>query len=435
MPRPQPPFHRRILPWLFFIVFLALAPSILLYTAGYRYNPKKGQLERNGTLIIDSTPSGGRVWIDDQDTKDTTPVTFQNITPGWHTVRVVRNGYLPWQKTLEVRAEQVTFANQIWLWKNPTPSLVLQGPIKRVASDTAREQLAFVEQIPASTALYYWSPSGVLSPPQLVLGATQDRTLTMHWRDDGRALFLTDAADQTRAWVSTPSLATGTLDLLPPALYSWSGNFLQGFAPHTRIQINPQTGIINKSTLPQGVLAQTDELRLEQATSSEHLITTRFFQTRALELPAGHWMLGEWKKPELLLQDGTHWLSVDPSADQPIADQLVGDDPRWLPGVTTPIALFLNEREAWLWQLGSSPVLLWRQSDPLVQIAWHRSGNNIFIADAHHLFAVELDSRNGRLVTPLATFDQINDFTIINKTIYLAATKDGKQGLWKMDIE
>ncbi len=435
MPPPRPPFHRRLLPWLFFIVFLGLAPALILYTAGYRYNTKKGLLERNGTLIIDSTPRGANVWIDDQDTKETTPVTFQNMAPGWHSIRVVRNGYLAWQKKLEVSAEQVTFANQIWFWKNASSTFLQKGPIAVVTSDPAREQLALIEQTVSSTTLRYWSPpSGIQSFPQELHGRSAE-ALTIDWRDDSRALLIEDLTDQTRAWVSIPRLTTSTLNQLPPALYTWSGSTLLGFADHTRLRVDPATGTVTKDPLPSSVLASTDEARLEQTTSSERLITTRFFQTRALELPSGHWMIDEWQKPFLLLRDGIRWLSINPSESQPFVDQLSGDHPRWLINAPVPTALFLNDREAWMWALGSTPVLLWRQSDPLVQIAWHRSGHSIFLADQHHLFALELDNRDGRLVTPLATFDHINDFAIVNKSIYVAGTKDTQKGLWRLDVE
>src|SRR5689334_14530175 len=118
------PFHRRIIPWLYVFIFLGLAPILIFYTAGYRYNPKKNALEKNGSLIIDSIPAGAQVYLDGQATGDTTPVTIQNVTPGLHAIRVERPGDIAWQKNLEVHAEQVTFANKIWLWHLTEPMFV-----------------------------------------------------------------------------------------------------------------------------------------------------------------------------------------------------------------------------------------------------------------------------------------------------------------------
>ena len=76
----RPPFHRRILPWIFTIIFFVAAPALVFYTAGYRWNPKKEKIERNGTLIIDSTPADARVYLNGRDTGETTPISFTSTT-------------------------------------------------------------------------------------------------------------------------------------------------------------------------------------------------------------------------------------------------------------------------------------------------------------------------------------------------------------------
>ena len=137
----RPPFLRQILPWIYVLVFLLVAPILIFYTAGYRYNPKKGVIERNGTLIVDTTPAGAEVFIDDVDTHERTPISFQNMAPGWHHVRVVVPGYSGWEKYLEVRAERVTFANNIWLWRKNEPGMVLPGQFERAENDPVRDKL------------------------------------------------------------------------------------------------------------------------------------------------------------------------------------------------------------------------------------------------------------------------------------------------------
>jgi hypothetical protein len=113
MPRRAIPIHRQILLWLYVALFVFLAPLLIFYTAGYRYNIKKGQIERSSTLIVDSFPKGATVRIDERATQETTPITFQNMAPGWHRLDLEKEGYLPWSKNLELRAERVSFANRI----------------------------------------------------------------------------------------------------------------------------------------------------------------------------------------------------------------------------------------------------------------------------------------------------------------------------------
>lgn len=117
----SPPFHRRIVPWIFAAVFLAAAPVLVFYTAGYRWNPKKEKVERNGTLIIGTRPTGARIFLNGNDKGETTPVTIQNIRPGSYNIRVQKDGYHPWEKMMDIQAERVTFANDIPLFKISEP--------------------------------------------------------------------------------------------------------------------------------------------------------------------------------------------------------------------------------------------------------------------------------------------------------------------------
>lgn len=136
----SPPFHRRILPWIFAAAFLASAPVLVFYTAGYRWNPKKEKVERNGTLIIDSTPTGASISLNGKQTLEQTPVTIQNLRPGMYSIRVEKPSYLPWEKTLEVESSLVAFATDIWLWKKGDPT-VFPSPTTTFTSFRQEEQL------------------------------------------------------------------------------------------------------------------------------------------------------------------------------------------------------------------------------------------------------------------------------------------------------
>jgi hypothetical protein len=56
-----------------------------------------------GRLLIRSTPAGARVVLDGRDVGET-PVTVRDVARGAHTVRVVRDGYVPGQRRVIVSA-------------------------------------------------------------------------------------------------------------------------------------------------------------------------------------------------------------------------------------------------------------------------------------------------------------------------------------------
>jgi hypothetical protein len=148
-----PPFHRRILPWIFAISFVAMAPAVVFYTSGYRFDPKKGQVERNGTIIIDSTPKGATIEIDGRVYKEVTPVTLQDVTPGSHHFKITKDGYRSWEKNLTIQAEYVTFANQIHLLRNTQAALLAEAPEQQLFSAPDEQTVLAVEHATTSKLL------------------------------------------------------------------------------------------------------------------------------------------------------------------------------------------------------------------------------------------------------------------------------------------
>jgi hypothetical protein len=429
-----PPLHRRILPWLFFLIFLAVAPALLLYTAGYRYNPKKNQLERNGTLIIDSTPSGAIVFIDGENTGETSPVTIQNVVPGWHKIGLQKPGFHPWEKTIEIRPEQVSFANDIWLWRESAPHLVLKGNFERASANPLQDTLALIERSTSTARLLYWSPDQSSSSVHTIPASIQQFS-PLRWNARGDAVLGGGLSSNTETWWSK-SDTRSSVDRLPNAIYHWLDQEAIGSDGHTQFILDTRTGRFMQTPFLPPTISTSNNLSLKtDATSSGQLLVERSIRTRALALPKGNWNFGDVRPPYILLNDKNNWLAVNPRIDQPYRGEVEGDYPRWFQEARNPAALFLNFRELWLWTMGGTPQFLWRQSEPLVQTTWHRSGHYLFLADETHLSALSLNDRYGRTVTSLASFDQIFDIGILNRDIYIAGTKDGERGLWKLSVE
>jgi len=59
-------------------------------------------VESGGTLNVNSTPNGANIIIDGVDTKQVTPMTFNNLSAGEHTVTVFKEGYSTTEETIVV---------------------------------------------------------------------------------------------------------------------------------------------------------------------------------------------------------------------------------------------------------------------------------------------------------------------------------------------
>jgi WD40 repeat protein len=132
------------------VFFLVFAVSAIYYARGYRYNFDAGRLEKTGLILLNSRPDGARVTVNGKDLGDKTPSRADALLPGRHEVTVERDGYRVWQKSLQVRAERVTFARYIVLIpKNLTT--------RRVATDQTIDSLRVS---PDGSRLFYLTGGG-----------------------------------------------------------------------------------------------------------------------------------------------------------------------------------------------------------------------------------------------------------------------------------
>lgn len=93
---------------LLIVVFLVLAPLIVLYLSGTRFNLTSRDTEATGILVAKSNPSGAQVFIDGEE-KDKTESTIRFLNRGDYNVRLTKDGYFPWSKRLAVESNKVTY--------------------------------------------------------------------------------------------------------------------------------------------------------------------------------------------------------------------------------------------------------------------------------------------------------------------------------------
>ncbi|MFA4954496.1 MAG: PEGA domain-containing protein [Patescibacteria group bacterium] len=427
-PIPKAPFHRRILPVIFVIVFITVAPVVLFYTAGYRWNPKKGKVERNGTVIIDSTPTNASISIDGQISKDRTPVTFQEIVPGSHHFSVSLDGYFPWSKALDVYAERVTFANSIILWKRLAPQFILATTSTFMSSAQTGSSLLTGED--ARQITIYDSSAG--QTRSLKLTDDMARPELVSWTDNGRYALV--EAGQTN-WL-IDSFGRQEALKLPPGFYRFVGSQIVGTEKNSLLNINLSDFSLKREIMSGGVSDKSESSELITATGTHDLIYVAQNRPReGLVLQPGNWRYWSTARDHVLLRDGNRWMALQANKKPPEYHTAIGALPMSLLIQRETHYLLVNDTELWLWNPLQDPELIFRQSDKILGAAWHRTGNDVFFATAKSVYALNLDTRDGRSLTDLADFDLIRGFAQNNDKLLILGTKNGEQGLWQVDYE
>ena len=73
---------------------------------------KKGKpAPATGSIQVNSTPTGAHVYLDGNDTGRTTDTTLTDVSPGSHTVKLVKEGYEDYQSVISITAGQTTTVN------------------------------------------------------------------------------------------------------------------------------------------------------------------------------------------------------------------------------------------------------------------------------------------------------------------------------------
>jgi len=152
------------------LAFIILVPSIVYYSEGYRLIFESGNkvlVVKTGGISVKTYPSGASVFIDGKLSKKTNLLMDQafitDLLPKSYKVLVTRDGYLPWEKTLIVKEQDVTSAKNILFIKNkiefgnvfdllpnqPTTTL----PIKEFLFSPNNSDIAVITKSNTSTAV------------------------------------------------------------------------------------------------------------------------------------------------------------------------------------------------------------------------------------------------------------------------------------------
>jgi len=136
---------RRLVYIFFIIIFLVTVPLIILYTQGYRYNFKRGKVQKTGIFIISSIPKKADIYLNNQLIKNKqTPARIEKLLPADYEIKLAKTGYHDWTKKLQISKNATTFAEDVILWKNIFPTQLSSYPIINWLVSSDQKKVAFI---------------------------------------------------------------------------------------------------------------------------------------------------------------------------------------------------------------------------------------------------------------------------------------------------
>lgn len=185
---------------------------LVLIIQGYRFNRYDGRIEQGGLVQFDSRPSGASVKLDDIQLANRTASKL-TVSAGTHQVTMSRDGYLPWTKTVSVKAGSVLWLNYVRLFPaSPKVSAIASYDGYAGALISPDRKLAAIVSVPTQPVLYIVSLND--DKPQTRKVEITDEALTaaddaasvafslVSWGEDGQYVIMKRTYDGKTEYLS-----------------------------------------------------------------------------------------------------------------------------------------------------------------------------------------------------------------------------------------
>lgn len=131
------------IPTLIFVFLIVATIFVVLYGKGYRFGFDNGvpALSGTGLLVATSDPNGASVFINGHLTTATDNTI--NLAPGTYQVKISKEGYFSWEKTLIVKREVVTKADALLFPSAPKLESITNTGIMNPVLDPSLTKIAY----------------------------------------------------------------------------------------------------------------------------------------------------------------------------------------------------------------------------------------------------------------------------------------------------
>jgi hypothetical protein len=133
------------------VAFFIIAPLVLFYTAGFRYDLAHGQVRETGVLSADALPSDADVYLNNVKLNKKLPIYLPNRAPGTYHIKISRAGYKNWERDITIESKKTTYIKNVVLFKEALPMQIL---------DNFKKQIIDFSSSPSGSYILFTSKDG-----------------------------------------------------------------------------------------------------------------------------------------------------------------------------------------------------------------------------------------------------------------------------------
>lgn len=455
--------YQRLLYISSFGIFIILAPILVLYTAGYRYDFKQQALKKTGVLIVETVPEKATVKLDGT-VRGTTPLRLTQLLPGPIEVTITKDGYHPITQITRIESNQTTFITDKKLFPATLPILVREASSTDSAFSVSPSGSWIVQHIDSpthKTVEAYHVDSETIYPIMSLPRTTIDTLQLMEWSASGEQILIKQKVGSFTAYVIFDTVKRETIELLNITRLNFdqltwhhaSSDILYGLRDTTLYSINLAT----KSAVPvvagpiQQFRSYRNGLLYTTTQDAQTMVHWRAVHNPlddkkiALQLPGSDQYTIQVAQQDVIAltntKTGQTFLISDSTlrtenAGQPTVLQTEAGNIQWSPNGTTAV-LWTDFELSWYNAQHHMLKLITRFSAPIRFVSWHPNGRYIIYTVGTSIHAIEALAEKTNLDTTLAQFDSIANVWVDarGRQMFIAGSLGKQRGLFTIPLE
>jgi len=183
--------YRNVLFFASAVVFLAVAPLVVLYAMGYRFSSATSvDPTPIGVILVETKPSRAQVFVNDK-LVGTSPEAISELPPGPAKIRVTKSGYYPWEKTVTVTPGRITEVRSIRLFpENPSATTLLSDQTSAITAFSLSPNRRLAAVVDVNNKLSLVDESDLLVTPPVALDPSPAKPASLLWSPDNSALIV-----------------------------------------------------------------------------------------------------------------------------------------------------------------------------------------------------------------------------------------------------
>ena len=172
------------------LLFVLIAPSLILYSLGYAFDLEKKKIVQTGAIFVSTEPGEVSVIMSGKE-KGETGIIFKklfkkNILPKTYTIELKKDGYHSWKKNLEIKEKLTTEIRNVFLLEeNPQKQIIFEKNIKEFDLSPDNKKVAY-QTIKNQVGVFYFENN----TDKIIFTAEKlDKLLALSWSEDSKKIY------------------------------------------------------------------------------------------------------------------------------------------------------------------------------------------------------------------------------------------------------